>query len=56
VKFYSSDTRGHYLPDDNVKTAVEMWFCQRGGQFCRDGLMNPPERWRKSADRGDGLC
>jgi hypothetical protein len=39
------------LSDDEVKTAVKMWFRQQGAQFCRDGLMKDARCWWKCVDR-----
>jgi hypothetical protein len=38
------------LSDDEVKTAVKMWFRQKDVQFYRDGPMKLPKHLRKCVD------
>jgi hypothetical protein len=43
--------RQHYLLDDEVTTAVKLWFRHQGTRLYSDGLMELLAGWRKCADR-----
>jgi hypothetical protein len=37
----------HFLSDNEVKTAVKVWFCPQDAELYLDRLMKVPEHWRK---------